>query len=217
MLDILMPIELHRHGVYCYKDLGGNDMVSCSQISLGDFPLTLIILFCYGPDILILIGGFMSEKNAWKGVPSQIENVKSFTIAFLSIGLLYPISKYEDVTTAIPAVMITAMVFSFLFALWDYLVVKNTKYTLTSQRLLTETGVLNKDTDILELYRVKDSRAVKPFFLRLFSLGTIVLITSDKTTPILLIRAIKNSAPLLLKISDLVEACREDKGVREFD
>jgi len=162
----------------------------------------------------------MSEKNVWKGIPSQIENVMSFALAFSSLGLLVPAYIYKDGTgllSMISPVLLSVSVIALLFAIWDFLVVRNTKYKLTNERLLTEVGVLNKRVDTLELYKVKDMNVDKPLFLRMFYLGTIVLMTSDKTHPVVLIQAVKQSDKLLSVLRGSVEACREAKGVREFD
>jgi len=101
--------------------------------------------------------------------------------------------------------------------LWKWLVIKNTKYELTNERLITRYGVLNKTMDELELYRVKDYKLDRPFFLRMFSLGNIILSTSDKSHPVVIIRAIPNAEELREKIRLCVEDRRDKKHVREVD
>ena len=71
--------------------------------------------------------------------------------------------------------------------------------------------------DELELYRVKDYRLENPFFLRMFSLGNIVLETSDRSSPVVRINAIQNAEELREKIRNCVETRRDQKGVREVD
>ena len=41
-------------------------------------------------------------------------------------------------------------------ALWRYVQVRSTRYTLTSERLICQQGVLHCTSDEVELYRVKD-------------------------------------------------------------
>jgi uncharacterized membrane protein YdbT with pleckstrin-like domain len=101
--------------------------------------------------------------------------------------------------------------------LWKWLVVKNTKYELTTERLRMRHGVLNKKTDELELYRVRDYKLDQPFFLRIFSLGNIILQTSDKSHPHIVLEAIPNGEDLREQLRTYVEACRTRKGVRELD
>lgn len=136
-----------------------------------------------------------TEKQIWSGTPSQVINIPTFVICGLFFWLVIP---------------------SFII-LWKWLVVKTTKYELTSERLKTRTGILNKKTDELELYRVRDYRLDQPFFLRIFSLGNIVLVTSDKSTPVVTLRAISNGEQLRNHVRSAVEECRVKKRVREVD
>ena len=133
------------------------------------------------------------EKDVWSGTPSQVVNMWSFIFCVPTMGIYAPI------------------------ALWKWLVVKNTKYEVTSQRLKTRNGVLNKKTDELELYRVQDYKMEQPFFLRLFSLSNIVLQTSDKSHPRVVLRAITNGEELREKIRFHVEEAKLEKRVRVID
>lgn len=90
-------------------------------------------------------------------------------------------------------------------------------YELTTERLRKRYGVINKHLDELELYRVRDYKLFQPLLLRLFSLGNIVLQTSDKSHPQVVIKAIANGEALREQLRAHVEACRTRKGVRELD
>ncbi|MBA2408575.1 MAG: PH domain-containing protein [Gammaproteobacteria bacterium] len=135
------------------------------------------------------------EKPIWNGTPSQVINLPAFILLGLFFWLVIPV----------------------FMMLWKWLVVKNTKYELTTERLKTRYGVLNKQMDEIELYRVRDYRFEQPFFLRIFSLGNVVMQTSDKSHPLVTIRAIPNGEELRERIRTHVEECRAHKGVREID
>jgi uncharacterized membrane protein YdbT with pleckstrin-like domain len=109
------------------------------------------------------------------------------------------------------------LVIPLFIILWKWLVVKNTKYELTTERLRMRHGVLNKKLDELELYRVRDYKLDQPFFLRIFSLGSITLQTSDRTHPTVVLEAIPKAEELREQLRTHVEACRTRKGVRELD
>ena len=79
------------------------------------------------------------------------------------------------------------------------------------------TGILNRNTDVMELYRVKDMNLAKPFILRIFGLSNVTLITSDRSMPTLVLRAIPNGTEVLNTIRDHVESLRDKKRVREVD
>lgn len=135
------------------------------------------------------------ERTVWFGTPSQVVNLGAFILLGLFFWLVIPL----------------------FVILWKWLVVKNTKYELTTERLRMRYGVFNKHTDELELYRVRDYKMQQPFFLRIFSLGNIVLQTSDKSHPHVVIKAIPNGEDLREKLRTYVEECRTRKGVREVD
>jgi len=135
------------------------------------------------------------EKPIWSGGPSQVLNIPVFVVCGLLIWLVVPL----------------------FVILWRWLELKTLRYELTSERLRIRHGVMNKKLDELELYRVRDYKLEQPVWLRLFSLGNIILKTADVSNPDLTLRAIPNSEQVLDHIRTHVEACRVKKGVREVD
>ena len=93
-----------------------------------------------------------------------------------------------------------------------------TKYILTKEKLLVETGILNKDQEEIRLYRIMDMTLKRSLWQRLFGLGTIHCCTADKSSPELDIKWIPDSENVKELLSDLVEAERMEKRVssREF-
>jgi uncharacterized membrane protein YdbT with pleckstrin-like domain len=75
-------------------------------------------------------------------------------------------------------------------------------------------GVFSKRTDELELYRVKDSTVLEPFWQRLFGLGNIVITTNDTTSPTLILEALPEAAQTREQLRAAVEQCRDRKRVR---
>lgn len=161
------------------------------------------------------------EQPIWTASQSQASNCFIYTLMALSLFIVLAVALWISNlggldNHSIHAVTIAMLLFLSFSFLKTYLVTKNTKYTLTSQRLQTHTGVFSKETDDLELYRVIDTRLEKPFILRLFGLGNIILITADSTSPILPIVAIREASHIRDNIRHLVEKAREAKKVREF-
>ena len=124
------------------------------------------------------------ERTVWLGTPSQVINLGSFLLLGLFFWLIIPL----------------------FVILWKWLVVKNMKYELTTERLRMRHGVLNKKLDELELYRVRDYKLDQPFFLRIFSLGNIILQTSDRSHPTVVIQAIPEAEGLREQLRTYVEA-----------
>jgi uncharacterized membrane protein YdbT with pleckstrin-like domain len=135
------------------------------------------------------------ERTVWKGSPSQVVNLGLYIICFLTVWLVVPL----------------------FVALWKWLELRCVVYELTTERLKQSYGVFSKRVDELELYRVRDIALEHPFFLRLFSRADIVLETSDKTTPRVVLKAIPDAAKLADAIREHVEIQRQRKQVREVD
>ena len=135
------------------------------------------------------------EDSVWTGSPSQIVNAPAFAVCALLCWLVVPI----------------------FIALWKWLVVRSTRYELTTERLRLRDGVLNKRLDEIELYRVRDYRLEQPFFLRLFSLGNVIIRTTDNTNPLVILRAVPHGENVLELVRRHVEDCRTKKNVRALD
>ncbi|PAA33108.1 hypothetical protein CJU79_23045 [Pseudomonas fragi] len=134
------------------------------------------------------------DNIIWSGRPSQWLNFKWFLACALLFWLVVPI----------------------IVAWWRWLVIRNTRYELTTQRLFTYHGVLNKEIDELELYRVKDFSQKSPFFLRLVGLGVVQVETTDRTDPSVTINGIKDASEVRQLLRTNVEACRRKTNVREW-
>jgi uncharacterized membrane protein YdbT with pleckstrin-like domain len=136
-----------------------------------------------------------NEEVVWAGSPSQIVNLPVFVVCALFCWLVVPI----------------------FMALWKWLVVKNIRFELTTERLKLRHGVLNRSLDELELYRVRDYRLEQPLFLRIFSLGNIIVRTTDTTHPLIVLRAVHDGENVLEAVRRNVEECRARKNVRALD
>lgn len=162
------------------------------------------------------------ERTIWRGTPSQLINFLQFLLwgavlaALLFIGIATLRSR-DTVPPAAALVLALSALVPLAMIVWKWVVVASTQYELTTERLKLRTGVFNKEMDEVELYRVRDFRVEQPFFLRLFSLATLVLQTSDKSNPVVVLRAIRGWEQVREDIRTYVEACRQRKGVRELD
>ncbi|MBI2435527.1 MAG: PH domain-containing protein [Candidatus Hydrogenedentes bacterium] len=135
------------------------------------------------------------EVTVWSGHPSHAMYFGTYTLCILFCVLIVPI----------------------FIALWIWIKVRTQVYELTSQRLFFTTGILSKQREEWELYRVKDMRIEEPFKLRLFGKGNIVLETSDRSIPNFVLQAVDQPKQLSARIRQLVEERRRTRGVRELD
>lgn len=152
------------------------------------------------------------EQVIWKGRPSQLLNFWTFLVC----GLIMVAIVVGAILSSILPLAALAIV-PLGWAIWKFLVVRCRIYELTSQRLRMYEGVFNQVIDEIELYRVKDTTIERPFILRLFKLGNIVLLTSDRTHHHIVMSAISDGVTVREHIRDYVETVRDKKRVREVD
>lgn len=92
-----------------------------------------------------------------------------------------------------------------------------TRYELTESRLLVKTGLLNTREEELRLFRVRDISTQESLIDRLFGVGSILLHTTDATSPTLKIMHVKNSASVKELLSAQVEEARLKNRVRAME
>lgn len=89
-----------------------------------------------------------------------------------------------------------------------------TRYALSEDRLFLSVGFFNlKDEDVL-LYRVRDLSLKRSLWQRICGVGTITVVSSDKTTPTLVLKNVKDSVKVKELIHDQVETAKIKRRVR---
>lgn len=135
----------------------------------------------------------MEEKIIYEGSPSQWTNTKIFVLCGLFCWLVIPI----------------------FIGLYYYFLVKSTKTTITTKRVLLERGLFSKRIDEVLLKRVTDTKIFEPFLLRLVGLANITVFSTDKTIPSFDISAIHDGRRIWNELRAAIEV--ERKEVREFE
>ena len=89
-----------------------------------------------------------------------------------------------------------------------------TRYALSEDRLFTSVGFLNIKDDEVLLYRVRDIDLERRLCQRIFGVGTITVMSSDKSMPNLVLKNIKD--PVMIKeiIHKQVEEMKIKRRVR---
>ena len=102
---------------------------------------------------------------------------------------------------------------TFLGLPWSF-----TRYSLTNEKLIIDTGFLRRNEEEIRLYRILDISLRRTLGQRIFGIGTIHCCSADKSTPEFDIKNIKNPVEIKNRLSDLVEEERSRKRVsgREF-
>jgi membrane protein YdbS with pleckstrin-like domain len=121
-------------------------------------------------------------------------------------------------TVVLPILILVAHI-NYAWAWWGYLVLvigmwvgfslqlavrkMTVKYYLTSQRLIHETGLLKRVTDRMEVIDIDDVTFEQGFVERMIGVGSIKIISSDRTHPELWMRGIENVREVATKIDDV--------------
>ena len=85
-----------------------------------------------------------------------------------------------------------------------------TRYCLSEDRLFISEGFLNIKDDEILLYRIRDIDTRRSLWQRLFGVGTVTVISSDKTMPSLVLKNIKD--PVFVK--ELIHKQVEEMKIR---
>lgn len=156
-----------------------------------------------------------TETLLWRGRPSHLTAAIVYLLAITMAGaVLYLKIRSPELPGRWVAAGLTVAAG---LALIQWMSVWCWRYQLTSERLMIASGILVRRVDEVELYRVKDSVVLQPLWCRPLNLGTVVLLTSDTSTPVIHLRAIVDPEAVRSLVRQHVEASRMRKGVREID
>ncbi|MDD3428738.1 MAG: PH domain-containing protein [Oscillospiraceae bacterium] len=89
-----------------------------------------------------------------------------------------------------------------------------TKYALTEDRLFLQKGLLNQTMDEILLYRVRDISWSCSLGQRIFGVGTIKVLSSDKSLPQLELKNIKGSMEVKELLHKQVEEMKIARRMR---
>lgn len=155
-----------------------------------------------------------AEEELWSGGPSQVVNLKLYivwTLVLLGVG--------SAVTVRVdlwPVPVILGVVALLQIAVRN-LRLRSIRYVVTTQRVRVVSGFFSRDTEEVELFRVKDTMVYQGFFQRLFGLGTITILSGDERHPRLVLVGIPGAVELRERLRQEVMALRLRLGVREMD
>ena len=90
------------------------------------------------------------------------------------------------------------------------------KYIITKEQILYVHGAFNCTTDYVELYRVFDYQQRMSFLQRLMGLKTVIIMASDRNTPMLNIIGVKRNYDVVKIIRQRVEYNKRVKQIYEI-
>lgn len=150
------------------------------------------------------------EFTIWQSSSSQIENFGTF----LFYGILTVILLVAGTQFALLLILVIVPV---TYILMKWLQTKCKTYELTNQRLRISSGVLSRNTEDIELFRIKDTKLEQPIFIRLFGRGNVIVVSADMTQPMLMIEAVPKANELRETLRAHINEQRKMKMVREME
>ncbi len=89
-----------------------------------------------------------------------------------------------------------------------------TRYAMSDDRLFQSVGFLNIRDDELLLYRVRDITTKRSLWQRIFGVGTVTVVSSDKSQPTLVLKNIRNPLAFKEQLHQQVEEMKLRRRVR---
>jgi membrane protein YdbS with pleckstrin-like domain len=165
-------------------------------------------------------GALPPEQDLWRGHPSQVLNAG---IYFFWVAILIIVAVVA-VFIILPDSALWALIVSGTLALIGaanaagaYFHLRAIEYIVTTQRIRIISGLFSKTIQEIELFRVKDTMASQSFFLRLFGMGTIIVLSGDEKQPRLVLSGVPQAIELRERLRQEVMNLRQRFGVREVD
>ncbi len=89
-----------------------------------------------------------------------------------------------------------------------------TRYAISDDRLFQSVGWLNIRDDETLLYRVRDISVRRTLWQRFFGVGSVTVTSSDKSTPTLVLKNVKDPVRVKEILHSQVEECKMRRRVR---
>ena len=88
-----------------------------------------------------------------------------------------------------------------------------TKYEIYDDKLVLRKGFFKTTVDETMIYRIMDIKLIRSLGQKLFGVGSVVLMSSDKSHPQLALKSIKQSETVRSFLSELVDKQRTARGI----
>jgi len=101
------------------------------------------------------------------------------------------------------------------FSRW--LIINCWSFRFHEKTIAERKGVFSVLTREIHYFRIKSIRFEQPFFLRIFGLSNVVLITSDPLIPMLRIYGVVDGSQIKTQIKEQISIWRRERTVKEQD
>jgi membrane protein YdbS with pleckstrin-like domain len=112
---------------------------------------------------------------------------------------------------------VICIVFALLAIVLPWLIIRSTRYRITNYRIDFERGILTKRIDTLELWHVDDIKFEQGLLDRMMNVGSIIVLSNDKTTPRLELHGVPNPRQIFDSLKERIIAVKRQRGVVKMD
>lgn len=132
-------------------------------------------------------------------------------LASAALVFIEPLKRYAPL--GVPAVAVLA-----LFVMWFFfLSVRNSRCYIRPTRIDTEIGILSKDLNSIELFRISDMELKQGVIERLLRIGTIRIFSTDATTPELTLYQIPRAREVYKYLQNQIPLAAKQRGAMYFE
>ena len=135
-------------------------------------------------------------------------SLKSFTMLYVGLALLAILiwwAGYTFETGLSPVVIAVAGLVPLVLGIgYTWLVQRGTEYRVYQESIELESGLLSRNIENLQLFRVRDLKLRQSVLGRLFGVGDVTVTSTDQSTPHLTVRGVENPRAVYETLRELV-------------
>lgn len=150
------------------------------------------------------------------GVGQFLSEILGNTIVVLLViaaSACLPKTPYENyIKIGLAAICIALLCFVFT----KYMVLNAYSWTIGETEIKRKHGIFRIQTDYIELYRVVDYKETQSLLQRIFRVKTVVIVSTDKSDPIMEIKGVPTNTKLVEYTRKLVEKNKKQNHVYEI-
>jgi len=128
-----------------------------------------------------------TERTLFSGRPAPLHSLGRWAVAIVTLGI---------------------------GALYWWLASQSTRFTLTTQRVRIERGILSRSIQDTELYRIDDIAIEEPLGMRIVGYKVLYLRSTDRTTPVIRIYGVRDVDALADRLRECAQRERDRRGVK---
>ena len=112
---------------------------------------------------------------------------------------------------------LAAIVTALVVIIVPWVLIRATRYRISNYRIDFERGILTRKIDTLELWHVDDITFRQGLLDRMFNVGSIIVMSNDKTTPRLELHGVPRPREIFDNLKQRIIAVKRQRGVIKMD